>query len=213
MESLNPRLGTIEREVCGLELSMVARIDNWGSLGAHLFEEDVVTQWVIHEPDDRLIFTNAFLADWQVDLYKKGKLFCSDLPYVRPLSDMPNGLRLEADAVTRAIVFKSPDHGYRGALLRRYRDDVLYVWSTRLKDDRWVEIAGRCQDVNEAFERHESTGDVPMVASVAKELRVESYEILEMLTTRMYENGMIDKEEVIDVRNVIDAIIQEVRNI
>ena len=191
---------------------MRTAIDDWGSLAAQLFETQTVTQWVIHEPDDRLIYTNTRLDSPQVDLLKKGMLFCSHLPYVRPLEDMPDGLRLPAEAGTRAVVFKSANHGYRGALLRRYRNDVLYVWSTRLDENRWVEIAGRCQDVNEAFERHELKVQSPIIASVAKELRVETFEIIEMLATRMHENGMLDEEEVEEVRDVIDAIIQEVRS-
>lgn len=188
-------------------------IDLWGSSAAELFKTNTVTQWVVHEPDDRFLYTNARLEPREVELLKRGKLFCSDLPYSRPLDEMQDGLRLEADAITRATVFKSPDHGYRGALLRRYRNDILYIWTSRLDENHWFEIAGRCQDVNEAFERHEIEGQAPMVASVAKELRVESFEIIEMLATRMHENGMLDEEEVEEVRDVIDAIIQEVRSV
>lgn len=208
----------LEKKTARQELAMRGEIDEWAEEAVELFQAttESVTQWCIHEPTDRVLYTDAYLKDEGTSKFWEklcnGTLSASELPYARELGDLEGMVRLAEDARTRAVIYWTEAGGIRGALIRRFTDGILYVWTARIPDSKFEDISMRASLINEEMERHEADEEQERTRYQARsDAAVELAALCELLASRMKEEGFMTEEEESDALVIVDRFISEMK--
>lgn len=170
----------LERRVYRSEVVIRSGIDNWSERAGTLFGNSMVIEICYQESTDRVLYTNAALSKDLKELFRKGKLYVSDMQETRDKPFLNGEPRAQANRTVEAVVYPIQDK-FRAVLLRRFGSDVVYGFGADVEREDFDKIVRRCQKFNDSMIDYEET--TAAVHTTPTYSDVDTVEVMEMMVS------------------------------